>query len=60
MRMIQLMVDIRCPENDEELRRRIVGELSHEPRIERLENLIRRFIRVITGEDCETTVEVER
>ncbi len=55
-----MSIEIELPDDvSEEYQDAIVDDLTYEPHIERLENLIKRWIRFITGEACHVTVTVD-
>ena len=55
-----LSVEIELPDDvSEEYQDAMVEDLTYEPHIERLENMIQRWVRFVTGEGCIVEVTVE-
>lgn len=55
-----LTVEIELPDDvSQEYQDAMVEDLTYEPHLERLENVVKRWVRWITGENCHIEITVE-
>ena len=59
MTLFYLSVEIELPDDvSDEYQDAMVDDLSYDPHIERLERLIKKWVRLVTGESCHISVKI--